>query len=351
MASSHYIRDGRRMAAALALLILLATACTSAGADPETPAMRPDGVELPADAAAPGRIATPGQDVPNPFILVEEDRYLLYSSQTGIDSPNISLRQGPSLDRLGRPTETLPVLPDWANAAFNWAPDVRKIDDRYVMWFTARSKKGRPGSPRGLQCIGAAVADRAAGPFRPVGDGPPVCPLERWGAIDPRTFLDDDGSLWLHWKSDDNADVDGTTLTAIHAQRLAEDGITFLGPPTVILEPSQPWEGRIVEAPHMVEVDGRHWLFYSGNWFNQTVYAIGVAECDGPAGPCHKPFDQPWLASNAQGDGPGESSMFEDADGWWIAYAPNAAHTHGTKRPLAVAPVAFGPDGPYLAQR
>jgi GH43 family beta-xylosidase len=344
---------------AVAVLLLAAlAACGGTDADPSpappstTTTTTTLVAEPPADPAAPARIVTPGEDAPNPFVVVDGDRYLLYSTQESFFEPNVPLRTGPSLDRLGPPVDVLPTLPAWAMQGFTWAPDVRRVEDGWVLWFTAAVAEGRPDAPRYTQCIGVAVAEEAEGPFEPVGDSPAICQLDRWGSIDPRTFLDDDGQLWLHWKSDDNAEVDGTTHASIYAQRLADDGVTLLGSPTRILEADQLWEGRIVEAPHLVLVGGRYWLFYSANWFNQPVYGIGIAECEGPAGPCRKPLDHAWLNSNAQGTGPGESSMFLDDRGWWIVYGPNnVAFEEGTPRPVALAPVAFGPDGPYLARR
>lgn len=333
------------------VLALLAACGGSASTAPSTTTTTV--VEPRADPAAPARIVTPGEDVPNPFVVVDGDRYLLYGTQETFFSANVPLRTGPSLDRVGKPVDVMPDLPDWATQGFTWAPDVRRIDDdRWVLWFTAGVREGRPDAPRASQCIGVAVARRPEGPFRAVGDEPAVCQLDRWGSIDPRTFEDADGQLWLHWKSDDNAEVEGTSHASIYAQRLDDDGVRRIGEATRILEADQPWEGRIVEAPQMVLVDDRYWLFYSANWFNQPVYGIGIAECEGPAGPCRKPLDDAWLASNAQGTGPGESSMFRDDRGWWIVYGPNnVAFQEGTPRPVALAPVAFGPRGPYLARR
>ena len=114
----------------------------------------------------------------------------------------------------------------------------------------------------------------------------------------------------------------------------------------------QPWEGRIVEAPQMVRASGHYWLFYSGNWFNRPTYGIGVAECQGPAGPCRKPSASAWLSSNRQGAGPGESFVYEDAKGWWILYAPHYTTDAGKEpRPVARAAVVFDDDGPLLATR
>jgi hypothetical protein len=305
------------------------------------------------DPSHPAELVTEADvDVPNPFVLLENGVYHLYATEMRghfYEVMNVPVRL--SLD--GRTwvlgPDVLPELGAWAVQGATWAPDVRRIDDgRLVLYYTARLAGHRPAT----QCIGAAVADNPLGPFTPVGTEPLVCQLDRLGSIDPRSFEADDGRLWLHWKSDDNADTEASTRASIYAAPLAADGTEFAGPGVEILHADQPWEGRIVEAPQMIRDDrGRHWLFYSGNWFNQPAYAIGVAACDGPAGPCHKPFDHPWLASNAQGKGPGEASLFRDRDGSWrIVYAPWAQQFETeTPRPVARATVGFDDVGPYLA--
>jgi beta-xylosidase len=216
-----------------------------------------------------------------------------------------------------------------------------------VLYYTARHATQEPPT----QCIGVATAAEAVGPYVPAAE-PIVCQLERGGSIDPRTFRDADGQLWLHWKSDDNRDTEGTSTSTLYAQRLSADGTALEGEPARVLEVTQPWEGRIVEAPQMIEAAGRLWLFYSANWFNQPAYAIGVAECETPAGPCSKPFDRPWLSSNAQGEGPGEASLFLDLQGRWrMVYAPVAQQFRDeTDRPIALATVGFDATGPYLAE-
>jgi hypothetical protein len=303
--------------------------------------------ELHSDTGAPAVIVTPGEDVPNPFVLVDRGVHYLYASQPGIFDPNVPVRVGRSRETWAAPIDAMPVVPPWVGGGFTWAPDVRRVDDTYVMWFTAavlRLGFGARGHP--VMCIGVATSLSPLGPFVSTATKPAICQEDRHGSIDARTFLDDDGRLWLHWKSDDNADPNGG-LPSIFAQRLAPDGVTLVGGPTEILTVDQAWEGPIVEAPQLVvDDDGRHWLFYSGNWFNQDAYAIGVAACAGPAGPCTKPWSSPWLASNAQGAGPGEASLFEDDDGLWIAYGPNQASDG--PRPVAIAHVELTGEGPQL---
>jgi beta-xylosidase len=299
-----------------------------------------------ADPRSPATIVTPGEDVPDPFVVLEGGTYYMYSTgEIGVDAPQIALRTSTDRVHWSQPVDALPNVPRWAEPGFTWAPDVRKIDGRYVMYLTARVRD----LPQSTQCIGTAVADTPMGPFVSYPKQL-VCQIDHRGSIDPRTFVDSDGTLWLHWKSDDNAHLDGSEHTSIYAQRLGRDGLHLIGERSAILTADRQWEGRIVEAPHMVRAAGHYWLFYSGNWFNQPVYAVGVAVCAGPAGPCLKPFPSPFLWSNTQGAGPGEGSLFKDGDGWWTVYAPWSQQFEGfVARPVALARVAFTRRGPYLA--
>src|SRR6185312_2949060 len=129
------------------------------------------------------------------------------------------------------------------------------------------------------------------------------------------------GQPVMIWKSDQNA-LKSNIPTAIWSQPLSADGLHLVGAPTQIFAPDETWQNAIVEAPQMVLVNGTYYLFYSGGWFNQTSYAIGVARCAGPAGPCHDTSSSPLLASDAQGAGPGEESVFSNDAGIWMLYTP-----------------------------
>jgi beta-xylosidase len=300
----------------------------------------------PADPGFPAKIITPFQDRPNPFVLVANGGYYLYSSSaSNIWTKDIPVQFSTDLAHWSPISDALPVLPAWADWGGTWAPDVRWVSGRYVLYFTALVK----GQAARTECIGTATASTPAGPFTP-NSGLLVCQTDHRGSIDPRTFIDPTGTMWLDWKSDDNADTEGASHSAIYAQRLSSDGQSLVGPSTVILTADQPWEGRIVEAPQMVLWNSHYWVFYSGNWFNQPYYAIGMAECAGPMGPCSKPVPRPFLASNAQGQGPGESSLFSDNNGFWIVYGPLAVNYRSdTPRPVALAHISFDASGPYLA--
>jgi beta-xylosidase len=77
----------------------------------------------------------------------------------------------------------------------------------------------------------------------------------------------------------------------------------------------------VIEAPDLVLSSGRYLLFYSGNNWDTADYAVGVAVCSGPLGPCTEPWTQPILGNDAGEVGPGGESVFTDASGsTWIAF-------------------------------
>jgi beta-xylosidase len=109
---------------------------------------------------------------------------------------------------------------------------------------------------------------------------------------------------------------------AIWSQQLTPTGTALAaGPPSVLLTPSEPWQGGIVEGPDMAVSGGQYRLFYSANSWTTSDYAIGVANCSGPVGPCTEPSNTPLVTSQAGFSGPGGPSTFTDAQGTlWLAF-------------------------------
>jgi beta-xylosidase len=268
----------------------------------------------------------------------------LYTSHRA-GGANIPVQTGTSLTGFGPPRDALPTLPKWSVPGYTWAPDVHRFGDHYVLYFTSAFI----GSEPSIECIGAAVGSAPEGPFTPL-QVPFVCQAAHRGSIDPRTFSDLDGTTYLLWKSDDNADVHGAERTGIYIQRLGGTGLTLFGSPTLLFAPDEPWQGRIVEAPDLVVANGVYWLFYSGGWFNQPTYAIGAARCATALGPCADVSATPLLSSNAQGLGPGEESLFTDASGVYLLYTPAHSNTPEVTPPrqVAVARIGFASTGVYL---
>jgi beta-xylosidase len=179
-----------------------------------------------------------------------------------------------------------------------------------------------------------------------------ICQLDQGGSIDPRVFVDSHGTPWMLWKSDQN--IGGSnTPTKMWSQQLSPDGTRLLGSPSLLMSPDRPWQGTIVEAPDMVEVGGDYWVVYSANWYNSPAYAIGAARCAGPAGPCADLGPAPLLASNFQGAGPGEASVFDDGAGIWLLYSPRrslAPKPDIPARPVYITRLGFTATGVYLAR-
>jgi hypothetical protein len=302
----------------------------------------------PASASAPATIFSPNQLVSDPAVLMDSTRTYLYGTGAGVgNTPHVPVWLMNDTTTLPTPTDAMPTLPSWS-WGWIWAPDVIKASDHhYVMWFTSRDVNRNNPDGVNSQCIGNATSDSAVGPFAP-GPAPVIC--QTWGSIDPRTFTAADGSRWMIWKSDSNADKSEVIPTTIWSQRLAADGTTLVGQPTQIATASQPWEQNLIEAPDLVQSGNKYYLFFSGGSSEVPQAAIGYQTCKGPQGPCTDSRTTPLLASNSQGQGPSEDSLFTRNGVTWLLYTPTAIYQQFQYPYLAVARVAFGPKGPYLAQ-
>ena len=307
----------------------------------QTPYFEPPALS---DPATPGFTINSGADQPDPFMFQQEGRYYLFTSQDEVPQ-NVPVRSGSVVGQWGAPSDALPDPPAWAAPGVMWAPDVAQFGDHYLLYFTSQLRGVSPST----MCIGDAISTAVAGPYiaSPV---PFICQQSLGGSIDPRVFVDGTGQPYMVWKSDQNSRSNSVN-TQIYSQPLSTDGLHLEGQPTVIFGPDEPWQGHIVEAPQLVLVRGSYYLFYSGGWFNQPGYSIGVARCAGPLGPCADTSSAPLLGSNAEGQGPGEESVFSNASGLWLLYTPfsSTLPLPGPPRPVAMAHLGFGTAGPYLA--
>jgi len=303
-------------------------------------------------SSAPGTEVPAGIDESDPFLTVAGGSYVLVTSGDptgGVAGAPVDVPLSTSLDFVHwtTPVDALPELPAWAQPGYTWAPDLHRFGSTYALYFTALVANQSPPT----ECIGSAFSSSPTGPFV-ASPTPFICQMALGGSIDPRVFVDRDGTPWILFKSDEN--IGGsTTPTIIWSQRLSADGTRLLGSPTPLLSPDRGWQGSIVEAPDMVTVGGNYWLVYSANWYNSPDYAIGAARCAGPAGPCGDIAPAPLLASNYQGAGPGEASLYQDADGIWMLYSPRrslAPAPDVPARPVYITRLGFSPLGVYLAQ-
>ena len=209
--------------------------------------------------------------------------------------------------------DAMPFPARWAERYSNgkpgiWAPAVKKIKGRYV---DAYAVQPRLDSMR--HCITLATSQFPLGPFRDRSEKPLTCSSDPMGSIDP-CWLKWHGKVYLCWK---NAGVRGSKPTQIVVRRMSENGLRFKAGSKehVLLQTALPWEGNVVEAPSLVKYDGRLYLFYSGNQYTTSSYAVGYAVCARPTGPCSRVQQTPLLASGEGIAGPGAQVGFKDADG------------------------------------
>jgi hypothetical protein len=251
-------------------------------------------------------------DFPDPDVLLVGDTYFAYA--TNSVAGNIQIIQSTNLTNWTPVGNALPSLPSWATPNATWAPAVAHIGAAYVLYYAA--EVAAPGG--GEECISVATASQPQGPFVDSSTAPLVCQPSLGGSLDPFPFTDTDGTNYLVWKSNG-----GTGPATIWSEQLDPSGTAFAASatPSPLLVPSQGWESGVVEAPDLVTSGGGYYLFYSGNQWNSANYAVGVADCTGPLGPCTKPSAQPILASASGLAGPGGESIFTDTSGsLWMAF-------------------------------
>ena len=357
-----------RTAPLLAMLLASTGVAAEPVAAPSCPGPSARGVPV-RSLGATGPQLLLDESFPDPFVARFGKVYHGYA--TGVERGgvrmNVQAIRSPNLTQWSAPAEALPAsgLAAWVDRAYPqvWAPEVMEIAGRYVLYFNARHAtltrtETPPEGPRVLKrhCLGAAVADRAEGPFVGI-DEPLVCADMPEGAIDAGVFRDGD-SLYLLYKDDGNCCGRGS---AIYAQGLSSDGLASVGPRHRLIAnndspgPEDDWEWLVVEAPTMVKRGGTYWLFYSGNFFGNKNYSVGYLKCASPRGPCRDLKENPvlWSHPGSQLIGPGHQSLL-DVGGRSYAFFhgwnrdPDAKEQHGFhKRCLYVSRLVWetGPDG------
>jgi hypothetical protein len=153
--------------------------------------------------------------------------------------------------------------------------------------------------------------------------------------------VDRDGTPYLLWKTHA---APGSPVSVVVGAPLTADGTGFAGPVRVLLASLGGWDDHVVENPAMtLGADGYH-LVYSGSLWDSDRYAVGVARCDGPLGPCTPRASAPVLASGDGVLGPGGATVVAGPDGVrslafaaWTA--PRVGYRAGGARSLYVRPV------------
>ena len=233
-------------------------------------------------------------------------------------------------------SDAMPTLPSWAAYGRTWAPTVAEdASGQYVMFFAAEV------AASGFQCIGEAESSSPAGPFFDRSSAPAICDPSAGGDIDPDIFTDPaTGHSYLIWKANGNVVGRPTTLWSVTLNA----SFDIDGTPREILSDDQPWQAGVIEGPDMVEQDGIYYLFYVGNAYFSTQYAIGYATCASPLGPCTDSPENPVLVGGGSMWGPGGPSLFHGPAGLEMAFSAwtgGVGYAEGGYRAMYTASVTF----------
>jgi arabinan endo-1,5-alpha-L-arabinosidase len=205
--------------------------------------------------------------------------------------------------------------PRWAAGRY-WAPDLERVGDQYLLYYSARLRTGRRHG------IGVALSGRPDGGFRDLGE--PLIDVGRAGAIDP-ALLTVDGQLFLFYKREGHPSM-------IVGRLLSSDGLQVAGPEVVLLR-SRPagWEHGVVEGPAPVIVGDTAYLIYSEGHYYSPGYAEGEAVLawdplgpyspTGPLGPYRRVSTTPVLHGRGHWVGTAGGSIVVDGSQLLLAYA------------------------------
>ena len=297
---------------------------------------------------------------PDPFIFPHGSEFLAYATNAEEGRANVQMARSTNLvdwefvregDGLH---DAMPDLPPWAREGWTWAPEVIRLGERYLLYFTAKERRSEK------QCVGVAESADPRGPFTSQATDPLVCQRDLGGTIDPTAFRDADGQLYLYYKNDGNA---VGQPTQIFGQRLSPDGLSLAGEPVALLRNDRDWEAHVIESPTMVRHGDRYVMFFSANHFGWephqrlSPYAIGYAACEGPMGPCTDAAENPILHSYNDRragclSGPGHQTVFEVGARQFIAFhawsAGPGCRPLDRKRYLYISPLLWQGDTPQI---
>jgi arabinan endo-1,5-alpha-L-arabinosidase len=174
---------------------------------------------------------------------------------------------------VGNAFSTAPAYAD-PNTSY-WAPDIRFLDGRYVMYYTVTDT--RVSTVGGDFAIGVATAPSPTGPWTQQ-DSPVVAPVtdadgNYLTVIDPAELTTPDGTKYLYY---------GSYSLGVHVVRLSSDGLHALGAPTQITTDDR------YEGSYVVRHDGWYYLFASSANCcagPTSGYAVFTGRSRSPLGP------------------------------------------------------------------
>ncbi|QRN94030.1 family 43 glycosylhydrolase [Archangium violaceum] len=310
-------------AAVFSLSMLAAlSSCTS---QPSTPPVPPPPLEV-TNPILPG-------DFADPSVIRVGDEYWAAATSSGW-APHFPLLHSRDLVNWELVDSIFQTSPAWSDGNY-WAPELATDKGRYFVFYTAH-KRGGP------LCVAVATASQPSGPY--TDHGPLVC--QELGSIDGALIRDENDTLYLVWKEDGNS---RGLPTLLWAQPLSEDGTRLIGEPKQILMNDTPWEGQLIEGPHLIKRNGWFYLFYAGSGCCglQCNYGVGVARSRKLLEGWEKNPINPIMKANQDWKCPGHGSVVSDTLGrdYFLYHAYSTQSSVYVGRQGLLDPIEWGADG------
>ena len=220
------------------------------------------------------------------------------------------------------------AFPSWVDAKSGvWAYELEKVGSRWYLYFAAPDL-GNPASKGHHRSIGVveapAMTDGMTWTAPKSLAGAPLVAKQGASLIDPFTFADDDGTLYIYYNEFTSTKAD----SGVYVNRLS-DPVTkaccqkpLLGAHTAATPkpPAAAWTGGTLEAPAVFKRGGAYYLMFSGNAYMGAKYAVGMARSTSPTGPFVEAPSDPALDCDRMTDtfgggclmGPGGASVAPD---------------------------------------
>jgi xylan 1,4-beta-xylosidase len=274
------------------------------------------------------------REAADPSVVLFRDRFYLFASMSGGFWHSEDLARWEFM--------RAPQLP-----VYDYAPDVRVIDDRLVMCASRRN------SPSPFYC----TEDPLGGQWAEVAGT-----RSFW---DPHLFQDDDGRVYLYQGCSSRTPIDVVELDRSTFRPLGEpipviaSDVETRGwerrgesydPTTIRDHPLLKWRlgtGPYIEGPWMTKHDGRYYLQYSAPGTRLNTYADGYYVGTSPLGPFEYASASPFsLKPGGFITGAGHGSTFQDRHGnWWHAASMRISVNDIFERRLGIFPAGFDEDG------
>jgi arabinan endo-1,5-alpha-L-arabinosidase len=167
------------------------------------------------------------RDSPDPGVLYHAGAY--YAVTTGgWDNHAFPIWKSDTGVNFTQAGWVFPTHPTWTQCCDYWAPELHIINQKFLVYFTARDSNGKLS-------IGSAIADNILGPY--VDKGSPLVTNASEGVIDA-TVLRQGVNNYLVYKVDGNAHGHPTEFWAV---LLDPTGMSTRGNPQLLLKNDQAW--------------------------------------------------------------------------------------------------------------